>query len=105
MQAGSLNQRVTLERDEVATDDWGGVIHAWVTHAELWANVRHLSGSQSIRADSPVSEVRASIRVRYRTDLDASMRVLVGGKAYTVEAVMPNLQSREHIDLVCKLVE
>lgn len=70
----------------------------------LWANVRHLSGSETIRSDAETSTVKASIRLRYRDDLDAGMRALVGGKAYGIEAVLPDLVSREHVDLVAELV-
>ena len=103
MRAGSLNTRVTVE-SFTPGDGWSNP-GGWQTYTTTWANVRHLSGSESIRSDRPVSEVRASIRVRFRQDLNASMRVLVGGKTYSVEAVMPDLLGKEHTDLVCKLVE
>lgn len=70
----------------------------------MWANIRHLSGSESIRSDRPVSEVKASIRVRYRDDLTAGMRVVHGGSTYEVEAVLADLVGRQHLDLVCSLV-
>ena len=83
----------------------GHLPEAWADHATLWANVRHLSGSESIRSDAEASIVRASIRVRFRTDLNAGMRVLVGAKGYDVTAVLPDLVGRQHVDLVAQWVE
>lgn len=103
MRAGSLNTRVTVE-SFTPGDGWSNP-GGWQTYATMWANVRHLSGSESIKSDRPVSEVRASIRVRFRQDLSASMRVLVGDKAYNITAVLPDQVGREYVDLVCELVE
>ncbi|MOA62674.1 Phage head-tail joining protein [compost metagenome] len=55
----------------------------------------------TIKADAEVSIVRASIRIRRRTDVDAGMRVLLGAVVYDIEAVLPG-PTREYADLVCK---
>ena len=102
MQAGRLNTRCVIQRRTGGTNDWGEPLpEGWGNVAELWANVRHLSGAESIKSDRPTSEVRASIRIRFRTDIDASMRVLVNGSIYEIQAVMPDYQRREYTDLVC----
>ena len=105
MQAGSLRTRITIERRDTGTDSWGQPVNTWATHAAVWANVRHLSGKEAITGDAPVSTVQASIRIRWRTDLDAGMRCVMAGKRYNIKAVLPDLGSREHVDLVAELVE
>jgi SPP1 family predicted phage head-tail adaptor len=50
----------------------------------------------------PTSVARASIRIRYREDIDHSMRVSYKGKTYNIIAVLPG--SPEHVDLVCEVV-
>lgn len=103
MRAGDLNTRITIE-SFTPGDGWsdpGG----WAEYATLWANVRHLRGSEAIRSDKETTEVQASIRVRWRSDLDAGMRCLVGGKAYSITAVLPDLVDRQHVDLVAEMVE
>lgn len=88
-----------------ALDAWGQPIpDHWVKVHDLWASIKHPSGSQSIKADAPTSTVRASIRVRYRTDIDASMRVAHGATTYEIQAVLPDEEKREHVDLVCQVV-
>lgn len=103
LRAGTLRDRITIQRRTGGKDGWGSPLpEGWEEVAKLWANVRHLSGSAAIKAGADVSVVRASIRIRRRSDVDAGMRVLFGTQVYEIEAVLPG-EAREHIDLVCKL--
>jgi len=103
MRAGLLLNRVTIQKHQRIKDAAGQYIESWVTVAQVWANIRHLNGSESIKANAVTSVVNASIRVRSRTEVDASCRVLHDGKTYDVEAVLPGPR-QTYIDLVCKLV-
>lgn len=106
MQAGRLNRLCVIQRRTGGTNDWGEPLpDGWETHATVWANVKHLSGSEAIKADSEVSTVRASIRIRYRSDVTAGMRVLIGVAVYQIEAVMPDTGRRDFVDLACKVVQ
>ena len=102
--AGNLRDRITIQRKTGGKDAWGTPLpEAWVDFHSLWASVRHQSGAESIRSGADTSVVKASIRVRWRADLDASMRVLHLGMTYDIEAVLPGAK-REYVDLVCKRV-
>jgi len=106
MQAGRLNTRCVIQRRTGGTNDWGEPLpEGWETHATVWANVKHLSGSEAIKADAEVSTVRASIRIRYRSDITAGMRVLIGAAVYDIEAVLSDTARREFVDLACKAVQ
>lgn len=104
MKAGTLDQRITLQRQAgAAVDDIGQPLgESWSDVAYLWANARHLSGIESIRAGAAVSQVKASMRIRYRAGIDSGMRVLLGSSVYQIEAVIPHGR-REWIDLACVL--
>jgi SPP1 family predicted phage head-tail adaptor len=102
MRAGKLNRLVTIQRPGPGRDEVGQPIDEWLNVATVWANIVHKSGIETIRADAPVSSVRASIRIRYRTDIDATMRVFHGATVYQVLAVMPDAAGREFADLVCE---
>ena len=106
MDAGRLNTRIRIEQDGEVQDASGAWITGWSTLAELWADVRHTSGAEAIKGDQIVSTARASIRIRYRTGLTAGMRVTVvsTGAIYSVLSVLPDLQRREFVDLVCEVV-
>lgn len=104
MRAGELRDRITIQRKTAAADAWGTPEpQGWEDVAKVWSNVRHQSGSESIRAGADVSIVRASIRIRWRTGIDAGMRVLHVGQVYDIEAVLPGV-GRQHVDLVCRVL-
>lgn len=106
MRAGQLNRRVTIQKMGPSRDEIGQPIPAdWQDVASVWAHIKHLSGSETIKASAEVSAVRASIRIRYRTGLDAGMRVLHGETVYQVKAVLPDEARRDHVDLVCEVVK
>lgn len=104
MQPGRLKHLVTIQRKTAGTDALGAPLpDAWEDYASLWANIRHLSGTESIKAGADVSVVSASIRIRWREDITAGMRAMVGVAVYDVEAVLPGPR-REYVDLVCQVV-
>jgi len=105
LRAGRLRDRIEIQRKTGGKDAWGTPLpEAWVLHVKVWANVRHLTGSSTIKAGADTSIVKASIRIRRRTDVDAGMRVLFGTVVYEIDAVLPG-DTREHIDLVCRLIQ
>lgn len=105
MRAGTLNSQVMIQRRASGKDAWDQPLpEAWVNYRPLWANIKHQTGSQAIKADAPVSTVRASIRIRYCTDIDAGMRVVHRSTIYDIQAVLPDEVRREHVDLVCEVV-
>ncbi|MGU7882115.1 phage head closure protein [Burkholderia sp. AW50-3] len=110
--AGRYNRRVRIEAlDPDAQDAYGDPKEAWVKVCEVWADVMGKSGSQVIRSDQPVGEVRTSIRVRYREGLHEGMVAVLLGKGgeksqqFNVDAVSPDFARREHVDLICTAVD
>lgn len=103
MRAGSLNRRVTVQRKGSGHDAWGQPLQEWTDVATVWANVRVMSGREVGAAGSVESIASASVRVRYRKDFSAGMRVLVGDIPYHVVAALPDEQRREFLDLACEI--
>lgn len=105
MRAGDLTRRITIERLTGVADAAGQPVHDdWEEVAIVWANVRHLSGTDSIKAGAMASVVAASIRIRYRADVLAGMRARLGAKAYKITAVLPDEARRQYLDLVCEVI-
>lgn len=104
MQAGKLNHRIAIEAPPTAQDAAGQPIGAWVPVATVWANIRHQSGLEAIKASAVSSTVKASVRIRYRTDITSGMRVLHGATVFNIQAVLPDVTSKQHVDLVCEVV-
>ena len=104
MQAGRLNRRVTLQSPSQSVDEIGQPIPGWTDVATVWADIRMKSGLESIKAGASVSVVQASVRIRYRSGVNAGMRLVHNLVAYDIKAVMPDIGGREYLDLVCEVV-
>lgn len=104
MRAGKLNTRIFVLRQDQVRTGGGQVVGQWIEHAAIWADVKFPSGIGTIKADSDVSLVRASMRIRFREDIRADMRVVTGGLVFDVQAVLPDLARREYVDLVCQSI-
>jgi SPP1 family predicted phage head-tail adaptor len=105
----TLNHRVTIQRRAAGEDDLGQPSGAWVTHAELWADVQWptgvAAGRERIMAGADVSSMPCSVMLRKRDDLTPGMRVLHDGAALDVQAIAPSDRARGHMFLVCQRVQ
>lgn len=105
MNAGPLDQRVTLERLEEGQDEIGQPITAWVPVFATWAAVEPLSGREYFAASAALSEVTTRIRLRYRPGITPADRVNHESKLYGITSVInPRSENRE-IALMCKAFE
>lgn len=103
VEAGKLNKRIVIQRPGMDRDELGQLIPAWQdVPPPCWASILHRSGLETIKADTSISVVKASIRIRYRLDIDATMRVLHKSVVYEIKAVLPDEVGHEYVDLVCE---
>lgn len=102
MRAGRLNRRVVIQQRLATENELGEKVSGWSTVATVWANIMQKSGMESVRSDMQMSVVDASIRIRYRTDVNAGMRVLDGSTVYDIQAVILDRQNKQFVDLVCQ---
>lgn len=102
---GKLKDRISIQRPGTGQDASGQPVAAPVEVAVVWADVRHLAGTEAIRADAPTSVVQASIRIRRRPGIDASMRVVLvpSGVVYQIKAIAPLVHGQAYMDLVCEV--
>lgn len=99
--SGKLEHRVQLQRNAVTQNpQTGEMVTAWATVATVWADMNYQSVREFVAAGSEQSEVRGYAMIRYRSDVDASWRVLHRGKWFAILGVMPdNETGREHLTL------
>ena len=103
MQAGRLNRRCTLQSPSQSVDAIGQPTPGWTDVATVWANIKVENGMEHIRANADTAVNKVSIRVRYRTDLTAAMRVQHGSTVYQIKSVLADVDGREYTDLVCEV--
>lgn len=102
MDFSKLKHRITIQSKSTSQDELGQPLNTWVDVASPRASIIHKNGLQALKADAETSITEASIRIRYRTGLTAGMRVLYGAVIYDIQAVLPDLEGRRWVDLVCE---
>lgn len=75
----------------------------WPTLGTEWANIKHQSGVEVIKAGAATSIVKASINMRARDDINSGMRIVYRGVIYQVEAVLPDFERPDSMFLACEV--
>lgn len=105
MNPGRLDKYVSLRRIDISLDAMGGVVESWTHVAFVWAQWLPTTGREFFAAQARISEATGVLRIRYRTDINETWRVVVEGCLYEVAAppVEPATGCRRSLlDLVLK---
>jgi len=100
----ALTRRVTLRQPAAGSDALGQPVAGWVDAATVWADIRHPSGVESIKAGAEVSVVRASIQINRRSGVTHGWQAVHGATVYDIEAVLPDEVDRQYMFLTCRVV-
>lgn len=107
--AGLLNREITIEQRSSARDAAGQESTQWdAIDAPTWAWFKAPSGASAaaerIAGDREISTSTYSVRIRYRTDVTAGMRIVetIDGDdvVYDIKQVIVDIAGREFVDLV-----
>ena len=90
MPAGKLKHRIQLLARVAGQDAIGQPVDVWQTVATAWADVRFVSGIETIKAGRETSTGRVSVQIRRRDGVSAAMRMLIGADLYQVADVVPD---------------
>jgi SPP1 family predicted phage head-tail adaptor len=98
-----LNQRIRLERRVSSDNSRGELTHTWELVAVLWAQANPLRGRDFFAAAQMQDEITTRFRIRYRTGIDSTMRIVWKGGYYDIKGQPIEVDGgREWIDLMCK---
>lgn len=103
MQAGKLRDRVGIENPATVSDGAGGATTTWVNVATVWANITLVNARENRAAEQRAEKITHKITLRYRDDINATMRLVSGARIFEIEAIT-NEDERDHW-LVCRCVE
>jgi SPP1 family predicted phage head-tail adaptor len=103
MQAGRMRYRLTFEKPVRIKDESGEVIvDQWIEAFTVWGSVEPISGREYLSAAEFRAGVTTRIRVRWRDDLDATLRIVhQDGTVYDIAAVLPVMGLHKEAQLMC----
>lgn len=104
MRVGRLRNRGTIEYLLTGSPQYsasGEPNTVWTTLRECWMSIEPLRGRELFAAQEHHSETTVRIRIRYRDDVTAQMRVLHEGKYYSVLAALDHELRHRELELMC----
>ena len=105
MQAGKLDQRISVERLQGGFDELGQPLpDTWAPLFTCWAAVEPLTGREYLAAQALQSEVTARIRMRFRPWMTAEDRVIHDGTTYNIVSLVDVRSGHRELVLMCKAV-
>jgi SPP1 family predicted phage head-tail adaptor len=85
MDAGELDQRITIETRTLTEDVLGADVESWSSLGDFWARVIETPGREFLKGEFE-AEGRSVFVIRWR-ELDSTARVTWRGRIYTIEDV------------------
>ncbi len=103
MQAGTLKDRVELQRVAVTVDSHGDQTKTWSTLATVWSQKIELTGRERQVASLILADVTHEFRIRKRVDLALTPkdRVKFGARIFDIRAVIERADRRDEWRLQC----
>jgi len=109
MKSGRLNQRVLFQRRVTVQNDAGEGIITYVDAFYAMAAVEPLTGRELFNAQQTQAEIDSRIRIRWRRDVEADMRVVHTSSyaspqlfsTYDIRAVLDLRAQHDEVHLLC----
>lgn len=105
LEAGKLRHRVVIQSPVATQDqDTGEALITWSDIATVWAEIAPISAREFVASDREDSKITTRITIRYRDDIDASMRLYHASKDfyYNIEGILSDRDSGlEYLTLPC----
>lgn len=103
---GKMRHRLRIEAPGSSADGGGGQgADPWLTAsvvATVWGRVEPVRGIERLRAMRLESPITHRIIMRYRPNIDASMRVVFAGRALNIRAVTNPGEANRTLELLCE---
>ena len=103
--ASDLKRRITILRPpdpEKDVDEAGQPLDNWQPVGKAWAEIKPLTGRQLESAKQINAEVTTRIRIRYRTDVDRTMKAMSGNDEFEFLYVIHKDYAKKELHIFCK---
>ena len=102
MQAGRLDQRITIKQKVATQDTFGGETVTWSDVCTVWAQVQPMSGREYLQGKQLQEEQTVRIRIRHRAGIVPAMRAHLGSRVFDVIDVQNTDTANKETVLMCR---
>lgn len=98
---GQLNTRVAIQNSIDSTNDFGEKVANWGTYITVFAQLKYSLGGSDERQvnDRRTAVTRCDFVIRYRTDLDETMRIVADGKGFDILSILNTDPKRQYMTI------
>lgn len=108
IQISDLRTRITFQQPTISKDPGGAQITTWAnisTVPTVWAQWINDHGQEAISSDVEKFVQRATVRVRHRSDIVTTWRVLKDGEAWQILSVDQVQDRNRWVEMRVELVK
>jgi SPP1 family predicted phage head-tail adaptor len=102
MQAGRLDQRITIKQKVATQDTFGGETVTWTDVCTVWAQVQPITGREYLQGKQLQEEQTARIRIRHRNGIVPAMRAHLGSRVFDILDVQNIDTAGKELVLMCR---
>lgn len=88
MRSGDLRHRITFQTNTPTVNSSGETVDTFADAFTVWGAIEPLSGNRLFAAQQANSEAKGVVRVRYRDDILATMRMLYGTRILQIISII-----------------
>lgn len=94
IKAGQLRHRIDIEQITITQDSSGDAVKFWAAlYSSVPASIEPLSARDFIASSAVQSQIVARITIRYRSGLNAAMRINHNGTIYNISGILADKNS------------
>jgi len=105
MRSGRLNEICEIQQKSVEVDaDYGVQQETWSYKARVWCEKLDVlpSKSEAVTNQLNINTNQSRIRMKYRTDIDSTMRFLIGTRIYQIVSGPAEIGHRDLMEFVAE---
>lgn len=100
--SGRFNKRVTILRQTEENGNYNEPLDGLISVATVWAAIEPLRGREYFAAMAEHADVTTRIRIRYRDDIDRTMRVQYKDTEFEILHIIHVDYAKKELQLMCK---
>ena len=100
MRIGLLRHRVIIEKPTDGTNAIDEVVSTWSTFCTVWAAVEPAAGNVYYTAKQLDARVDGRVRIRYRGDLEPTMRIKFGDRILSIVSIVHPKENQKELHLM-----
>jgi SPP1 family predicted phage head-tail adaptor len=102
IRAGELRHRLTFQSNLPTANSFGEFADTWTDFVTVYGAIEPLSGQLLFTAQQANSQVQGRIRIRYRSDITATMRVKFGTRYFKILSIINQSEKHEELQILYK---